>query len=266
MTNDKPIALLAIQLFQILNLIAGATIFISTEVVAQPFEKITIGDADGFGFTNVKGLIRPARGLEFSPADVNGNGKLEPKEFIPDLNGDGAVWYAGSDNFDNRSLSELLNKGHSCRGCLRVESGTGGSNWTDLSLSTTSPNISWPDENGPELPNNAEFTFDFVVKNESIAKGAQIFFNLVYGDYDVDPAAIKVKFFSGKEKLLTLENSRYFGFDGLIEARTTFLQFEDVFTPTDDGNWRGFAHVIFEAPFEPWTSFDFVELSLIGLS
>lgn len=242
------------------------SVCISSVVIAEPFEKITIGDADGFGFSKVKGLIRPSHNAEVLPADVNGNGKLEPKEFVPDLNGDGAVWYAGADNFDNRSLSERLNKGHACRGCLSVGKDTKGSNWTDLSLSTTSPNINWPDTNGPAVPNNATFNFDFTVENGTIAKGSQIFFNLVYADYDVDPAVIKVKFLSGKEKLLTLENSRYFGFDGLIEARTTFLPFDDVFTLTDDGHWRGFAQVVFDAPFEPWTAFDFVELSLVGLS
>ena len=64
---------------------------ISSGVLAGPFEKITIGDADGFGFSKVKGLIRPSHNAELLPADVNGNGRLEPKEFVPDLNGDGSV-------------------------------------------------------------------------------------------------------------------------------------------------------------------------------
>ena len=89
---------------------------------------------------------------------------------------------------------------------------------------------------------------------------------MVYADYDVNPAVIRVEFASGKIEDLALENTASFGFDGLIEARTAFFSFRDVFSQTDDGNWRGFAKVTFLAPFEPWTAFDYVEMSLVGLS
>ena len=131
---------------------------------------------------------------------------------------------------------------------------------------TTAPAINWPDDNGPEIPNNATFTFDFTVKKDRIAEGAQIFFNLVYADYDVNPATIRVEFANGKVQNLALENTASFGFDGLIEARIAFFSFTDVFSPDAEGNWKGFARVIFLAPFEPWTAFDFVEMSLVGLS
>ena len=167
------------------------------------------------------------------------------------------------------TIAQCLNssiRGRSVFGCMSVGKNSRGANWTDLSLSTTAPAINWPDDNGPEIPNNATFIFDFTVKKDRIAEGAQIFFNLVYADYDVNPATIRVEFANGKVQNLALENTASFGFDGLIEARTAFFSFTDVFSPDAEGNWKGFASVIFLAPFEPWTAFDFVEMSLVGLS
>lgn len=238
----------------------------ATTAADEPFQHIRIGDADGFGFISTNGLLRPDRTGNVQAADSNRNGRLEPGEFVPDLNGDGAVWYAGDDNFDNRSMPELIDREAKCLGCLAVGKNTRGANWTDLSLSTTAPAINWPDDNGPQIPNNATFVFDFTVKKDRIAEGSQIFFNLVYADYDVNPATIRVEFANGKVQNLALENTASFGFDGLIEARTAFFSFDDVFTLDADGNWKGFARVVFLAPFEPWTAFDFVEMSLVGLS
>ena len=56
------------------------------------------GDADGFGFTDTVGLTN-SKG---APADTNGNGILEPGEFLPDLNPGNGVNPAGDDIFDNR--------------------------------------------------------------------------------------------------------------------------------------------------------------------
>ena len=51
------------------------------------FRFISIGDKDGFGFKDTKGLIR---GNLFTgkggAADANGNGRLDPGEFLPDIN------------------------------------------------------------------------------------------------------------------------------------------------------------------------------------
>ncbi|MBT7235290.1 MAG: hypothetical protein HN861_19755, partial [Rhodospirillaceae bacterium] len=56
------------------------------------------------------------------------------------------------------------------------------------------------------------------------------------------------------------------GLDGLIQARTALLRFDEVFTRDENGDWRGFAGVEFFAPAEPYTAFDFVELSLFQIA
>ena len=230
--------------------------------VAEPFRFIRIGDADGFGFADTAPLGRPVQGVGPGPADSNANGMLEPGEFLPDLNGDGGVWYAGGDNFDNRSRAERADTGHACQGCLAVGGGTRGSNWTDLALSPTAAPDDWPDINGPNIPNSAAFVFDFTVHADNIAQGAQIFFNLVFGDYDIDPAVVFVRFANGKSRILQIANQQLRNVDGLIQARTTRLGFNEVFARDGEGNWRGRLTVVFDAPIDPFTAFDYVELSL----
>lgn len=56
------------------------------------------GDKDGFGFNDTTGLVNS----QGNPADSNGNGILEPGEFLPDLNVGGGINPAGDDFFDNR--------------------------------------------------------------------------------------------------------------------------------------------------------------------
>ena len=229
---------------------------------AQAFEWVRIGDADGFGFPDTAALGRPIQGVGPGPADTNANGVLEPDEFLPDLNRDGGVWYRGEDNFDNRSDAERKDAGHACQGCLAVGDKTRGSNWTDLSLSPTAPADDWPDLNGPATPNSAAFVFDFTVHDEAIVQGTEMFFNLVFGDYDIDPAVVFVRFKNAQPQVLRIPNQRFRNVDGLIQARTSRLPFNDVFTRDADGNWHGFLTVIFDAPIDPFTAFDYVELSL----
>jgi hypothetical protein len=250
---------------QISSMVYGllfAVFLIPAAAQAEPFEWIRIGDADGFGFPSTEGLTRPVLGVGFGPADINGNGMLEPDEFLPDLNRDGGVWYAGSDNFDNRSAAKRRDCGHACVGCLAVGRGTRGSNWTDLALSPTAAPADWPDLNGPALPNSAAFVFDFTVHRDDIAAGAQIFFNLVFGDYDIDPAVVFVRFAAAPPRILNIPNQQLRNVDGLIQARTANLRFDEVFTADADGNWHGAVTVIFDAPIDPFTAFDYVELSL----
>ncbi len=243
------------------NLFAIAILF-PAAVSADPFEWVRIGDVDGFGFTSTEGLGRPVLGVGVGPADTNGNGLLEPDEFLPDLNRDGGVWYLGQDNFDNRSDAERTDAGHACSGCLAVGERTRGSNWTDLSLSPTAPPNNWPDLNGPAVPNSAAFVFDFTVHRDDIARGANIFFNLVFGDYDINPAVVFVRFRDAQPRVLRIPNQQLRNVDGLIQARTAQLAFDDVFTEDADGNWHGFVTVVFDAPADPFTAFDYVELSL----
>ncbi|MBT3990547.1 MAG: hypothetical protein HON14_14515 [Rhodospirillaceae bacterium] len=251
--------------------------FMVNSVAAEPFKNIRIGDQDGFGFTKTKGLLRPALrnslGFDFegkprrSPnskwADTNGDGVLRQGEFLPDLDGDGRVaWFAG-DDFDNRAPEEMVDRNHACRGCLAIGDGTKGSIWTDLALSTGASGYNWPDA-GPERPNNATFVFDFTVKGDQIAAGSLIFFNLVYGDYDIIPAIVGVEFAHAKPRVLEIENIG--PDDGLIQARSAVLNFKEVFTADDQGNWHGLVQVVFDAPLEPYTAFDFVELSLFQIA
>lgn len=249
-------------MFRISAVFVAAALLLPLSAYAGPFESIRIGDADGFGFVDTSALGRPVLGVGVGPADSNANGVLEPGEFLPDLNADGGVWYAGEDNFDNRSEAERKNKGFHCVGCLSVGSAMRGSNWTDLSLSPTAPANDWPDLNGPATPNSAAFVFDFTVGAEDIAQGAQIFFNLVFGDYDVDPAVVFVRFQNSPARILRIANQQLRNVDGLIQARTAKLRFNEVFSPDADGNWHGFVTVIFDAPIDPFTAFDYVELSL----
>lgn len=232
------------------------------EGVAEPFQWVRIGDIDGFGFSPTRGLARPVSGVGAGPADTNDNGRLEPEEFLPDLNADGGVWYRGEDNFDNRSSAERADRGHACQGCLAIGEALGGSRWTDLALSPTATASDWPDINGPAMPNSAAFVFDFRVARGDITPGGAIFFNLVFGDYDIDPAVVSVRFSNAPARILRIPNQKIRGLDGLIQVRTATLTFDEVFTADEAGNWHGRALVVFDAPADPFTAFDYVELSL----
>lgn len=235
---------------------------------AEPFRFMRIGDNDGFGFLDTRKLLRSAfLTPEAGPgeaADVNGDGVLRPGEFLPDLNLDGVVRVFSDDDFDNRLPGELLDRAIFCEGCAKIHNASRGSNWTDLALSASAEDRDWPDENGPQTPNNPIFVFDFTVKNGDIPPGAAIFFNMVFGDYDIFPAVIQVEFAAKPARRLEIELKR--GLDGLIQARTALLRFDEVFTRDENGDWRGFAGVEFFAPAEPYTAFDFVELSLFQIA
>ncbi len=168
------------------------------------------------------------------------------------------------DDFDNRLPGELLDRAIFCEGCAAIHNASRGSNWTDLALSASAPDRDWPDDNGPQLPNNPVFVFDFTVNNGDIPPGAAIFFNMVFGDYDIFPAIILVEFASKPARRLEIELRR--GLDGLIQARTALLRFGEVFTRDANGDLRGFAGGEFYAPAEPYTAFDFVELSLFQIA
>ncbi len=243
--------------------LAAALIMLPGVALAEPFRFIRIGDADGFGFTDTSQLVRAWPGRHDLPADSNGDGVLGEGEFMPDLNRDGGVAWTSQDNFDNRSPEEIANTAVECVGCLSVGTRTMGSNWTDLALSASAPNINWPDRDGPRPPNNALFVFDFKVAGRDIGRGTEIFFNLVFGDYDIDPALVGVQFRNGSRRLLSLANQG--PLDGLIQGRSAVLAFDNVFTSDGDGNWDGLISVIFLAPADPYTAFDYVELSVFGL-
>ncbi len=253
------------RLFVIVVAIALVAIpaFAGPAMAAEAFQHIRIGDIDGFGFRDTQGLARAARGIGPGPADSDGDGLLGEDEFLPDLNGDGGVAWMSADNFDNRGFEETTNRSRVCVGCLFIGSRTSGAVWTDLSLSASARYANWPDADGPRPPNNARFIFDFTVSRDTIPQGVQIFFNLVFGDYDIDPAVVGVGFADGRTQ--TLEISNQGPLDGLIQARTAIFAFDDVFTANADGDWHGFVSVVFLAPSDPYTAFDYVELSLVEL-
>ena len=237
----------------------AAALFAAAAAQAEPFDYVRIGDADGFGFTDLARLVRAWPGPGTLPADSDGDGHLGENEFLPDLNRDGGVAVFSHDNFDNRSADEIADRGHSCVGCLSIGDRTRGSIWTDLSLSASAPPANWPDADGPPPPNNAVFVFDFTAARDGIHEHSQLFFNLVFGDYDIDPSLIGVQFRNGTVRTLALANQG--PLDGLIQGRSTVLEFDEVFAEDEDGNWAGLLTVVFFAPNDPYTAFDYVELS-----
>ncbi|MDP6343232.1 MAG: PEP-CTERM sorting domain-containing protein, partial [Alphaproteobacteria bacterium] len=137
--------------------------------------------------------------------------------------------------------------------------GTTGFEWTDLSLSTSFVGPNFPDGN-PATPNEPTFVFDFFVASGDIVPGSTLFFNLIFGDYGVSPAHIDLIFATASSRTVGL-TTQGGGQDGLIQAATAILTFNEVFTATA-GGWDGFLQVDFKVPNDPYTAFDFVELSL----
>ena len=85
----------------------------------------------------------------------------------------------------------------------------------------------------------------------------------MFGDYDIDPSLIGVQFRDGSVRTLALVNQG--PLDGLIQGRSTVLEFDEVFAKDEDGNWAALLTVVFFAPNDPYTAFDYVELSRFEL-
>ena len=227
-----------------------ATLLIAGPAMAAPFDLIRIGDVDGFGWASstggpgTVGLVRSGGGS--IAADTNGNGILEQTEFLPNTAGTTAV--NTSDTWNNQNNGEGTNTAP-IQGNGFVNTGSTGSNFTDRTLLGIEPT----------------FVFDFFVATGDINPAtSQLFFNLVFGDYDVSPANIDLIFASSPSQnvALTLQPGNQ---DGLVQTATTTVSFSDVFTATA-GGYNGFLQVDFNSPNEPYTAFDFVELSLQEIS
>ncbi|MFT7573454.1 MAG: hypothetical protein ACI9JL_004518 [Paracoccaceae bacterium] len=173
------------------------TLLTSGSAAATPFEFVRIGDQDGFGFTGIGNLLA-ANGAS---ADTNGNGLLQQTEFLPDLNNDGASQTL--DNFDNRSAAEIGDTS-SASGTGYTDFGNTGSKWTDIGLSTKYRGSAFPDPGGPARPNNPSFQFHFHVGAGDIIEDSTIFFNLVFGDFDVTPATVDLTFASAAARTIAL--------------------------------------------------------------
>ena len=57
-----------------------------------------IGDIDGFGISPTTGLVRATPAPHTHPADVDGDGLLEPGEFLPDWNKNGSTAVGAGDD------------------------------------------------------------------------------------------------------------------------------------------------------------------------
>jgi hypothetical protein len=198
---------------------------------------------------------------------------LEQTEFLPDLNLDGSVATGSGDDFDHRSAAEIANGAGTIGGSGFTNLGSSGANWTDVSLSTSfcttfpgDPNFpDGPCPGGDAVPNQPVFTYNFHVNGSDITTGANMFFNVVFGDYDVVPANISLTFASALSQTIAL-NTQPGAADGLIQAAFASLAFNDVFTSDGSGGWNGFLRVNFNAPNEPYTAFDYTELSTTAIS
>ena len=236
---------------------------------AGPFTEIRIGDVDGLGFGSAAGLFAANGGS----ANVDGLGVLAAGDFIPDLNRDNHVATGSGDDFDLRSAAEKQGhatggSGYSTAGSSFVNAVTG-SQFTDISLSTSfdatfgTPN-DFPLPPSTTLSNQPGFGFDFFVASADIANGTNVFFNMVFGDYDVSPAVVLFTRADGSTFTRSV-STQAGGQDGLIQARFATLAFGDVFTAVA-GGYQGFLLVDFDARREPYTAFDYVELSVKPIS
>ncbi len=164
---------------------------------------IRIGDADGFGYQSAPGF-RAANG---GPANRDGLGILGNRDFLPDINRDGQTASGRGDDFDLRTANEIANTALTGGFGVTNTTGTLGSKFTDISLSTSydtssaaksvliggNPNTglirgaggAFPSPPASSLPNQPGFVFHFNVDKTALSSSSSIFFNLVFGDYDV---------------------------------------------------------------------------------
>lgn len=230
------------------------------------------GDVDGFGFGDGAGLIAANKG----PANANNSVVLSTGNFLPSLNKNTTLATGSGDDFDNRSGAEIT--GTSLTGTGFVDKGSKGSQYTDISLSTsygtsqTSSKVfqassgtfgqggAFPGDGNPKtLSNQPGFEFNFEVDKSVMPQDTPLFFNLVFGDYDVKPANVKFTDINGNNftKAVKVQPTNQ---DGAIQAAFIELNFNQVFKEKDANTWSGFLKVDFVAPSEPFTAFDFAEI------
>ncbi len=258
-----------IKLNQVISLVCIG--MISTSAFSVPFTEIRIGDNDGFGYDADPGFASLTG--DGGAADRNSDGHLGIGDVLPSLNGNNVVATGNRDDFDNR-LGESIN------GTGFVDNGTWGEHYTDIALSTSYDTSSsnnqvynantgtygaggaFPAPPSQSVPNQPGFAFDFFVADSDISAGTDIYFNMVFGDYDVTPADIDFTFAGGISSVAVSPQNNGPD-DGLIQGAFTSLSFSDVFTWNAGlSGWDGFVGVDFSAPREPYTAFDYVELSV----
>jgi choice-of-anchor A domain-containing protein len=180
-----------------------------------------IGDIDGFGIAPTSGLVRASTAPHNKPADVNGDGIIQPGEYLPDWNKNGSTAVGAGDDFDFRSIAE--------------RNATNGAQLTDHSRSPTGAS------------DGATFTFTFTVPVPGDADyGVDHFINLVFGDYDITPASIKI---DGTVVPLTVQGNNQ---DGLVQRAYSTVPWSSM---TD-----GKVVITIIAPNEPYLAFDYALL------
>ena len=184
-----------------------------------------IGDPDGFGI-EPSGLVR-ASSSHVDPADVDGDGILEPGEYLPDWDANGSCAIGSNDTFDFREPDEL--------------NATDGAQWTDYSVE------------GGGAADGATFRFQFPVPSPGdFDYEDPHFVNFVFGDYDVSPTEVSI---DGNVVVLNLQGS---GNDGLIQSAFAGVRWEAML----DGE----IVVEVLAPGEPYLAFDYVFLDTTRLA
>ncbi|MCA9257928.1 MAG: cadherin-like domain-containing protein, partial [Planctomycetales bacterium] len=238
---------------------------------AQPqgtgFQFIRIGDADGFGYVDGWGL-NPSTNLPWKnalgqPVNVDGVGALATGDFLPDRNEDGQVASGSNDDFNYRTAAETA--GTAVDGVGFIDQGTTGSQFTDLSLSTSydqtfTGNADFPAPPSSQLPNQPGFHFEFFVANGDILAGSNLYFNVVFGDYDGGAAQVQIR--SGVKTLQTSLNNAQLGLgeDGGVRAAFAVLPFYDVFQPVP-GGYAANVDVDFLASTDAYAAIDYAEIS-----
>ncbi len=178
---------------------------------------LLIGDVDGFGFANPNASYVNAQG---GLPDTDGDGIIEPGEFLPNVGGGSAV--NTQDIFDNRSAAEIA--------------ATNGAQYTDRSL-----------QNATVSPHNTTFDFTFAVPNiGDLDFGVDHFINLVFGDYDVVPTFLLV---DGTQVNLTAQSAAQ---DGLVQLAFANVAWADML----DGE----VTITLLAPNEPYLAVDYAFL------
>lgn len=104
------------------------------------------------------------------------------------------------------------------------------------------------------------FTFDFEVAEGDIVKDSPMYFNLLFGDYDVKDAKVQFTTANGSftKELTKQQNSK--GQDGLIQSAYVELNFDEVFSQ-NGSVFDGYLEAKIIAKDEPYLAFDYAELS-----
>ncbi len=193
---------------------------------------VRIGDRDGFGLNDGAGFLN----FEGAPVNVDGAGVLAVGDFLPDWNQDGEAGPFSGDDFDLRTELEAADLAVSASTLMNT--GSIGSSFTDISLST-SFDTTFPPPNGfPDPPSNnrndAHFLFVFQAKAKDVAAVETYFVNLVFGDVGFLPGEVRLTFADRSTVVIPIEPINANVEDGLIDAAAFEAPAELLLTPEGD--------------------------------